>query len=528
VRAMSLLNRDRYRKKLQDLLERAEDEAFFEMVWAINALQSGRVQPASRLIKFPAEAATSEFSSRFSIHRWELETLIGQLLITPKISRRAGPNRITNCRLFAAGATAVNYLRKLEDAEAGIYLKHFSVLNEMHRIGQRQFAWQRGYRNAAQLYRYAYIYGQGQCAEYFTRTYGLTMNEFSLIGFGLFSSLQDRPWLLRPFSMVELGIAPPKMEAALTLLSTPIGVARREAPLMAQPKNSASLPVAYQPSILRRFPIVTFGQGSQRLRAPLPELILLRVTSGVYYDLIKGEPHLRNEASDRFERYSAEYIAAMMRRFDVGRGYKYKVGKRVVDTPDILIRDCGEVVIAVECKATKLTFAAQYGDDPTAGAKRAYDEIAKGIFQLWRYFSHVRRGIVTKDVVRSEARGVVLTIDTWLVMSPDLHKEVLATANGLADDDRDITAEDRRTVVFCAIQDLETALTYSDEDSLLRALTAANEDRFLGWRLPDIRSKIEGDTAEPKPFPFQLDEVLPWAAKMSSLAADPPPDPPLR
>src|SRR5258708_24951428 len=98
---MSLMNRDRYRKKLQDFLSRAPDEAFFEMVWAIDAVQSDRSDIAARYLRFPAEAATTDIDSKLAIRKWDLETLIGQLLITPKREWRTnGPNRITNCSLF--------------------------------------------------------------------------------------------------------------------------------------------------------------------------------------------------------------------------------------------------------------------------------------------------------------------------------------------------------------------------------------------------------------------------------------------
>jgi len=137
--SMSRLNRDRYRKKLHKLLSRSNVEKFVQMVWAIDALQSGRAEAASRCIRFPAEAATDDITSKFAVHKWDLETLVCQLLITPKDRLREGRNRHTNCSLFNAGATAVNHLRALENAESGIYLRRFSILNEMHRIGQRQF-----------------------------------------------------------------------------------------------------------------------------------------------------------------------------------------------------------------------------------------------------------------------------------------------------------------------------------------------------------------------------------------------------
>ena len=72
---MSRLKRDMRGKKLRNLLARADDEAFLQMLWAVDALQSDRVSVAKNYIKFPASAATSDLAASSAIHSWELETL---------------------------------------------------------------------------------------------------------------------------------------------------------------------------------------------------------------------------------------------------------------------------------------------------------------------------------------------------------------------------------------------------------------------------------------------------------------------
>ena len=105
---------------------------------------------------------------------------------------------------------------------------------------------------------------------------------------------------------------------------------------------------------------------------------------------------------------------------------------------------------------------------------------------------------------------MVLTLDTWLLMSAALQEKVLASAATLAQRDDDIRAEDRRRIVFCSIEDLEATLLTSDEDSLLRALSAARDGGFAGWVLPSIHRETEGKARQRKPFPFELGDVLPW------------------
>jgi hypothetical protein len=75
----------------------------------------------------------------FRIYPWELETLIGQLLVAAKRKPGGSRNRIVDRNSFATCGIAVNLLRKPEDAEAGLYLKRFGALNEMHRIAHVNF-----------------------------------------------------------------------------------------------------------------------------------------------------------------------------------------------------------------------------------------------------------------------------------------------------------------------------------------------------------------------------------------------------
>ena len=143
--------------QLRRLFPRASDQQFLQMVWAIDALRSGRLEAAARLLTFPQEAADQSVTSQFAIHPWELETLLIQLFLTPRENEQLDATTVFDCTKFASVAKLVNRLRKLEEVESAVYLREgdFDVFGEMHRIMQRQFHWQRGYFNLPQFYRYA-------------------------------------------------------------------------------------------------------------------------------------------------------------------------------------------------------------------------------------------------------------------------------------------------------------------------------------------------------------------------------------
>lgn len=200
-----------------------------------------------------------------------------------------------------------------------------------------------------------------------------------------------------------------------------------------------------------------------------------------------------------------------MQRFEVMGAFRYGPKGGQVDSPDVLIKDQGKVVIVAECKATKLTYLAQFAEDPFQAAKRQYTQLAKGIFQIWRFFSHVRRRVVQENLA-ADCYAAVFTLDAFMQMARDPHNKVLAEANALADENGNISSEDRKSVVICPISNLESILSRATEDSLLASLKAANEDKYQGWMLAEVHRDTGAakEFGTPKLYPFDLSNVLPW------------------
>jgi hypothetical protein len=509
---------DYHLNQLVKMFARANDASFLQMIWAVDALQSGRELAAKlHLSSYPLEAATDSLTvqSPYSIRRWELETLIVQLFLVPKELPREQGNLILDCSKFESIRETINRLRALENIEAARYLSgDFTIWSELHRVTQRQFHWQRGYFNTPQVYRYSYLYGQGKCAEYFKQTYGFEITDLIFTGFGLFAAYQANPWVLRKTSVPEVGLTDQIVQLAFPMMSCSRDEARIATAALvtqAQEEHGSPIPTALLPSILRKTPLI-YVDDPDLLISPIPETILLRVTAGLYYDLLSGGRDVINDANARFEQYCVDLINAMMERFVVGRAYRYGSKGAQCDSPDVLVKDQGKLVIIAECKATKLTYMAQFAEDPFEAANKQYKQLAKGIFQLWRFFSHMRRGLVKEDVA-TDCRAIMITLDPFMQMAPDpQNKRMLAEANALADDDGNILAEDRKFVAICQIDDLEYILSRSTEDSLLASLKALNEEKYRGWMLGGVHSATGAakEFGKPKLYPFDMEHVLPW------------------
>lgn len=505
--------RDHYRKKLNKLLSRASNEEFIQLLWAVHILQSENPDPARKFIlpeTIPDGAISAKMPSDFSIHKWEIETLANELMTVPKAKpKKNGPTRTLRWDHFGAAADCVNWLRKLENVEYRLQKKREDIFIEMGRIAARQFDWQRGFVNIPQFYRNAFVYGQGPCAVQFEKAHGITLNRFSQVGFMLFVSLTNFPVVRNDKSWVRMGVEWEEVERVLALIAMPFP----KATALARDRRRKTIHTADKPSILRQAPCLRFGVTGERIRAPLPELILERVTSGVFYDVVGGGGPIRDDYGRRFECYCARYLAETLPGFQWEREFSYRKKPNNLYTPDILCKQSDQISVAFECKATRMSQQAMFGINPIED--RGYQDITKAVFQLWRFFSHCRRGYVGR-AVSDDAVGVVLTLDNWLVMADTMRKQVLADAEKMArerEKDTDISQADMKPIVFVAAPELERTLSISTEATFLQALKQCNTEKYWGWRLDSVHSDLINGTSHPKrkyPFSDELGQLLPW------------------
>lgn len=505
-----------YLNRYNHALSLADDGAFLRLVWAVNAIQSGMERRARGIIEYPREAITQALPDQYTIQKWELETIIISLLTIAKDRPRNGRFRYLNCSQYRTLRHIIHTLRQVENEEYGLVGSSDDVLDEMHRIAQRQFGWQRGLFNVEVLHRYVFVYGQGKCAEYFKERYGISVSTFLKVSIAASLVIGERPWQNKP-TVGDVGITPEQLDKALAILSIDLNEARTKASKMiAQVRQNGRFRIAYQPNILRQYPIITT---KDVMIAPLWQLIIYRATVGLFHDIQTGGQALITEAGRNFEKYVRSLIKGYLPSLDPGGEEKYTYKKNPVDTPDILLRKSGNIVAVIECKATKLTYAAQFGENPFDEAADKYKQLVNGIFQIWRFFSHARRGFYKGDPVSPDAIGVLLTLDAWMQMSSGLRDRALSEAKTLTEADPQITDEDRRPIAFAAVSELDSILRVSTDDELLRAFINATSDNYRGWALFEVRRDAGGPLSGSKPFPLNFSALLPWFEDISAMVS---------
>ena len=503
---MGRLSRDLKRRKLENDLSRTADESLIRLIAAVSAVLNGNVGGLRGVPDLTEDAVGAEIGSKYYIAPWLLETLVNELLSTPKFKPPLDrPYWLLKPHLYATLRRLTNRIIALENAEDGIFLATHDVFTEMHRLGQRQFSWQRGAANAATLYRTAFLFGSGRAAAYFEREVGISVSNFVQIGIWLLATLGTSDGTQRDTDLSSLGITDEQRERALARFVMGNTVARA----WARQLRYTRLHTAYRPSILRNYPVIAFGARGEQLRAPIAELIAYRFTTGLYLDVVGGGSEVWKEIGKRFELYCIDYLTAMLSPLKIYGEFHYGAKKARQLTPDIIVTKDDAVALTIECKAKRMTFEARFSEDPVADAKAGYAEIAKGIFQIWRFFAHARKGVVGIPAVHPDCVGMVLTNDPWLTMARNQEKEVYNLAHALADEEGGIEVENRCHVPVCFIDDVEYAVQHGTAETFLAACRALTTRENKGW-IFSVAHVSESSGIRPYPFVDRIPDLLPW------------------
>lgn len=252
--------------------------------------------------------------------------------------------------------------------------------------------------------------------------------------------------------------------------------------------------------------------------APLPDLIMDRVTNGLFYDVIGGGGAVRDEIGRRFETYSVALLREMLTgtKFEPELNYRTPLG--LIASPDVLMFDgTDQVQLAIECKASRMSVTARFGAAPEED--RGYEEIAKGVMQLWRYFAHCRANVAPHRLA-TDVQGLILTMDEWFAGRSTVIPQIIQRANELADASAHaIPLTDRQPVAFSTISELELVLSTATTASLLETVRVGTGEK-VGWIFSSIHQEVQTEKTEPKHYPFEeaLGELLPWWRNFDDLA----------
>lgn len=512
-RSLSFLRRRKAKalKRLENnlgLIDSTDD--FMRMVWHIDKIGEGNragfgwfTRAEKEVLKWAREP--------HHVHKWTLESLVLAYLRAKPLRRRGDRAfRMLDTRNLVTPIQLIHQINELENADDGLALRRLDVVGELHRIAQRQFHWQRGKMHKAAFLKSAYLFTFPEADEHFQSRHGVSIHDFCLAGFAIAAMLQKHSACMSKPRVQDIAISAETLAKCMSLYAVPETKLRAEAAKMQQVTTHS----AYQASVLRKWPCVLLPEKGLIL-APVPDLVIERFTNGLYYDLVGEDGRLRDMIGKQFESYCRLLLSEFLPEVSTVPEFKYGPKGRMIDSPDAFLVKDRTTLGVVECKAKKAPITIKLGEEPDTLNASELDELAKGAFQIWRFFSHVRRGIVAPPggSLAKDAVALVILMDSWMETSTAQREEVLARARRVCEaKDPLITAEDQRPIAFANVDELEHVLQISTGENLLRTLREVAKPERAGWLLSSTHDDIAPGEQLDKPDPMEkyLEQYIKW------------------
>lgn len=373
---MSRFKARRAKEKLRKIFRINDPVHFFQLIWSVDAIATNRLDVARRFLNFPNEATNQEVTSRFYIHRWKLETLLNEYLTVPlKKSRFKTPRKGE----WGAFSELYNQLMALEDEESLLDVIPEKIAEALPREIWRQFPWQQGFSESHHLYRSWSLYNSPAADAVLIEKVGLDFNEISHIGYLLYAQFGLTPLISSDIDLTIHGISNKSRDLFFSMTALPIQRMRIET----AKKRRGLKPAAYKPSILRNFPIAQFEiQERSYFRCPIPDLLLQRITGGLFYDIV-ADDRARNMAAKAFEKYVIEITKFYFQPQSlIDEEFSYR-NNGMKDSPDMIVcNQENQIQIVVECKTLNLNLNIRQSANPWNDHPEAFQQLIKGVLQV--------------------------------------------------------------------------------------------------------------------------------------------------
>lgn len=487
------------KNKIDKILNTMTFETFVHYIWSASTNGDGFSYPANQWIQGKFQSQTP--GKEAFLAQWELETLVSYFLSYPRKmdkKRRAYP--------MQAGLLGklIYSLRRLENNQTFLGTNSASILDLMPRLLLRQTYWQERPLYIGKVARAWMMFSGPVCRNLIEDKFGAPFDELALTWMGLFAQYSSHPNIDRPGMLKLLKVD----EDGVTRTLRHVSIDKHKAVVRQREQTRGLHQIAYAPSILRSYPIVSSRTG---YFCPMPSVLLERLSNGLFYDVFSVAA-ARSEYGRAFEAEIYRLITYFLDRTHIVLAEeKYSKTKL---TPDIRVFEhTGELRAIFEVKAKRIPFKLRNFME----YKEVYSphkEIVKGILQIWDYCSYLRRS--GKSALHPDAFGAVVTLEPWSYFDFAGSKRFMDIAIEEANR-RHIPDAARLPVQILSVNELEDGLACHEVVSIFEVLSKRGGQEWQHRQNPAQIARSVAEIDEYNPFPWGkiLEDSFPRLAELN-------------
>ena len=306
-------------------------------------------------------------------------------------------------------AKLIYYLRHtLNEKIDQKYNTQDDFLLEFNRMTHRQFGWQLSY-NSNIILRYYKIYSEPAVDTIIKNK--LQLNTFEIFVLGIYFF-----YLTGQLFKIDINynsrisfITNEKIKIFFNHFAVPIEKAKEE--LKAYQQMNENIFYSYNPLLSK--PILIY---KNTLLCPLHLLIFWKMTSGIYYSIVK-ESGFENAFGNSFQKYIGEVIFRCHNKnpqLTILSEATY--GREEKRTTDWIIYD-GSAILFIECKTKRMTMVSKSEIDIKKGLEKDLDTMASAIVQLYKTYIDYRSNKYPQLIFDENKKFIplIVTLEDWYI-----------------------------------------------------------------------------------------------------------------
>lgn len=458
-----------------------------------------------RQMRAPIQAGAPSYSLEGTLFPWDLPVIAREVL---RHAQQHGGTKRLNSQV--AVWTVIKSLRHTSDEGSKLRLnEQHDIFNEMLRITHHQFPWQQG-NIYSSLTRHLCIFSGPDVATILEKTTGLTVKEFFFLGFALGGHLMHRFDINSAQDYSEFGISKEKADAFFSRLSIKIDDLRHA---LADLPIDAKWDHEWNP--LELTPLVILDpQYPNRMHCPIPDFLLRRFSTGLYYDLVKT-PGFGNAFGKAFEAYVGKVLAEAYSdgTAQIFEEKPYPVGKDTHHGPDWIVCDDGGNLV-IECKTKRLTHMARQAGDVKLRAE--LDVIADAVVQNYKNIRDAQRGLSSWQPNEHQIIPLIITFEDWFFLGPYLHEMLEQSVRSkLPDSGFEAQLVETMPYAIMSCREFELCVGAISEVGITQFFQGKRKGDYLKWMWPQYLQQEYKDIKRfnlLKAFEAEWRKVIPEAA----------------
>ncbi len=400
-------------KPVRNHLRRVSIENAFYVIWAyVRCFQFST--PIPKDIQVDQSILSAKDIPSRGLYEWELSLLAREVLANGESELILSTESFNKWSYFS---NVINKIKNFENNVWPVIGSKELLRHELRRIAHRQFPWHFKI-TSADFVRYYKIYNNPRIRDKVKEIIGINTQDWYVIGTAILGAFLSHTKMNIDSNIELTNVTKKEFDIFLDFISNTIDGFREI--IKKDVKYDDQYVYSFNP--LEYFPLVEIGS---YYYCPIINFLAWRITSGLYFDLIKNDKNTSfgNAFGLSFQDYLYEISEKVLdsKKILHYREDKYKVDKLQKDSVDLIIKQ-GDSFFFVEAKAKRMQVKSKTQLSDESALKEDIDVLAEDIVQVYQTLDDFKKGHYSHLEYKEgdNIYSMVVTLEDWYLLGEDL------------------------------------------------------------------------------------------------------------